>query len=358
MEEMSQPRATFAYRRGIYSDPMYEVEPSTPGILGEWPEDLPRNRLGLSQWLFRRENPLTARVTVNRYWQLLFGNGLVSTPQDFGVQGALPSHPALLDWLAVYLQDQEWDIKALLKVMVMSHTYRQSSKVIQEKWEKDPENVLLARGASYTLPAEMIRDNALASSGLLVDQVGGVSVRPYQPEGLWIDKGNFSQKLLRYKITPGDSLYRRSMYTFIKRTSPHPAMIAFDAPNRDVCIVKRERTNTPLQALVMMNDPQFVECSRVLAERIQLESGDTLENQITRAFRLVTGRKPKQKELEIFGDLYHNQYEKFSSNPHDVDSLLTVGEYQYDRSLDKTKTAALTVVASTMINHDEAYMKR
>jgi hypothetical protein len=289
---------------------------------------------------------------------LLFGNGLVSTPQDFGVQGALPSHPALLDWLAVYLQDQEWDIKALLNVMVMSHTYRQSSKVIQEKWEKDPENVLLARGASYRLPAEMIRDNALASSGLLVDQVGGVSVRPYQPEGLWIDKGNFSQKLLRYKITPGDSLYRRSMYTFIKRTSPHPAMIAFDAPNRDVCIVKRERTNTPLQALVMMNDPQFVECSRVLAERIQLESGDTLENQITRAFRLVTGRKPKQKELEIFGDLYHNQYEKFSSNPHDVDSLLTVGEYQYDRSLDKTKTAALTVVASTMINHDEAYMKR
>ncbi len=358
MEEMPQPRVTYAFKRGIYSNPMYEVTPQTPGVLGEFPKDLPRNRLGLAKWLFDSGNPLTARVTVNRYWQMVFGTGLVKTPQDFGVQGALPTHPELLDYLALYLQDQQWEVRALLKLMVMSHTYRQSSKVTEDKWEKDPDNQLLARGTSYRLPAEMIRDNALAASGLLVNQIGGKSVRPYQPEGLWIDKGNFSQKLLRYKVTLGDSLYRRSMYTFIKRTSPHPAMTAFDAPNRDVCTVKRETTNTPLQALVLMNDPQFVECSRVLAERVQKESNDTLERQIIQAFRLVTGRKPKLEEVEIFGDLYHRQYDRFLASPSQIDSLLAVGEYPFDPALEKARTAALTVVASTMINHDEAYMKR
>lgn len=358
MEELSKPRSTYAYRRGIYSNPMYQVDPGTPEILGKFPDEFPRNRLGLAQWLFSQKNPLTARVTVNRYWQLLFGNGLVKTPQDFGVQGALPSHPELLDWLAVHLRNNQWDIKGLLKVMVMSHTYRQSSSVSPQQLERDPDNVLLARGASYRLSAEMIRDNALASSGLLVHQLGGMSVRPYQPEGLWIDKGNFSQKLLRYKVTPGDSLYRRSMYTFIKRTSPHPAMIAFDAPNRDVCTVQRERTNTPLQALVLMNDPQFVECSRVLAERIQLEFEDSLENQIVQAFRLVTGRKPESEEVDIFEDLYHGQLKKFQQHPNFADSLLAVGQYPNNPTLSKTRTAALTVVASTMINHDEAYMKR
>jgi len=358
MEEMPQPRITYAYNRGAYDNPMYEVSAGTPKILGDFPEHLPRNRLGLAQWLFRKENPLTARVTVNRYWQMMFGNGLVKTPQDFGVQGALPSHPQLLDWLAVYFQEHNWDVKALLKVMVMSHIYRQSSKIEKEKWERDPENILLARGVSYRLPAEMIRDNALAASGLLVHQLGGKSVRPYQPEGLWIDKGSFSHMLLRYKITPGDSLYRRSMYTFIKRTSPHPAMTAFDAPNRDICTIKRERTNTPLQALVLMNDPQFVECARVLAQRIQRESGDKLQDQITYAFRLVTGRRPKKEEIAIFEDLYHSQLTRFKQNPRDIDSLMTVGAYPVDPELNKAKTAALTVVASTMINHDEAYMKR
>ena len=358
MEEMEQPRITYAYNRGAYDNPAYEVSAGTPKILGDFPEDLPRNRLGLAQWLFRKENPLTARVTVNRYWQMMFGNGLVKTPQDFGVQGALPTHPHLLDWLAVYFQEQNWDVRALLKVMVMSHTYRQSSEIDEEKWEQDPENVFLARGVSYRLPAEMIRDNALAASGLLVQQVGGKSVRPYQPEGLWIDKGSFSHILLRYKVTPGDSLYRRSLYTFVKRTSPHPAMIAFDAPNRDICTIKRERTNTPLQALVLMNDPQFVECSRVLAQRIQRESGDTLQDQITYGFRLVTGRRPKKEEIEIFGELYDSQLARFKQNPKDIDDLMAVGEYPMDPDLNKVKTAALTVVASTMINHDEAYMKR
>jgi hypothetical protein len=358
MEEMPIPRTSYAYRRGAYDNPMYQVTAGTPETLGAFPEELPANRLGLAHWLFREDNPLTARVTVNRYWQMIFGNGLVRTPQDFGVQGALPSHPQLLDWLAVYFRDQNWDVKALLKLMVMSHTYQQSAKVDQQKWEIDPENVLLARGASYRLPAEMIRDNALAASGLLVDQVGGESVRPYQPEGLWIDKGNFSIKLLRYKVTPGDSLYRRSLYTFIKRTSPHPAMTAFDAPNRDVCTVKRENTNTPLQALVLMNDPQFVECARVLAARLQQEAGNALEDQIALGFRLVTGRKPKKEELEVFKDLYHIQFARFQKDSKAAEELLSVGEYPVDKNLPRSKTAALAVVASTMINHDEAYMKR
>ena len=358
MEEMETPRSAFAYKRGAYSDPMYQVTTGTPEILGEFPEDLPQNRLGLSQWLFQEDHPLTARVTVNRYWQLVFGAGLVSTPQDFGVQGALPSHPALLDWLAVYFVESGWDVKKLLKLMVLSSTYKQSSKVTHEKWERDPQNIWLARGTSYRLSAEMIRDNALAASGLLVRQVGGSSVRPYQPEGLWIDKGNFSKKLLRYKITPGDSLYRRSLYTFIKRTSPHPAMTAFDAPNRDICTVKRENTNTPLQALVLMNDPQFVECARVLAVRMQEEAGEALENQIVQGFRLVTGRKPSKEEIEVFKDLHATQLERFRQDRQAIDQIMSVGYYPMDKNFKNAQTAALAVVASTMINHDEAYMKR
>ena len=357
MEEMKTPRTTFAYKRGSYADPMYPVTTGTPEILGQFPEDLPQNRLGLAQWLFKEDHPLTARVTVNRYWQLLFGTGLVSTPQDFGVQGALPTHPELLDWLAVYFVENQWNVKQLLKLMVLSNTYQQSSKVTEEQWNQDPQNIWLARGASYRLSAEMIRDNALAASGLLVTQVGGSSVRPYQPEGLWIDKGNFSKKLLRYKITPGDSLYRRSLYTFIKRTSPHPAMTAFDAPNRDVCTVKREKTNTPLQALVLMNDPQFVECARVLAAKLQKET-DGLENQIIQGFRSVTGRKPTKEEIEIFSDLYNTQLERFQQDRKAVAEILSVGQYPTDAQLQKPETAALAVLASTMINHDEAYMKR
>ena len=311
---------------------MYQVEAGIPQILGDFPEGLPTNRLGLAKWLFRRDNPLTARVTVNRYWQMLFGNGLVNTPQDFGVQGALPTHPALLDWMALYLMENQWDLKALLKAMVMSHTYRQSSEIDEHKWQEDPQNRLLARGASYRWPAEMIRDNALAASGLLVKQVGGRSVRPYQPEGLWIDKGNFSQKLLRYKVTPGDSLYRRSLYTFIKRTSPHPAMTAFDAPSRDVCIVKRETTNTPLQALVLMNDPQFVESARVLAERIQKESNGTLEDQIELGFRLVTGRRPKKEETVLLKAQFQSQLQRYRQRPGEISDLLSVGDHQLDQT--------------------------
>ena len=358
MEELQNPRPTFVYNRGVYDAPMHEVQTGTPLKILPFPEDFPKNRLGLAQWLFHPDHPLTARVTANRYWQMLFGQGLVSTPQDFGVQGSLPTHPDLLDWLAIHFRETQWDVKALLKTIVMSNTYRQASEAPPELIEKDPNNLLLARGPSYRLPAELIRDNALAASGLLVKKLGGESVRPYQPEGLWIEKGNFSHKLLRYKLTKGDSLYRRSLYTFVKRTSPHPFMTTFDAPNRDVCTVQRENTNTPLQALVLLNDPQFIEAARALAERMQEEGGGQLQDQIQYAFRLVTGRRPKPKEIALFEELYHKQVQRFRDDPKSADELLSVGESKTNTTLDKSNTAALAMLASTMLNHDEAYMKR
>ena len=358
LEEMPEARTTYAYNRGEYDAPMYEVTAGTPEVLPSFSEKNPPNRLSLAKWLFEPEHPLTARVAVNRYWQMLFGEGIVRTPQDFGVQGELPSHPALLDWLAVDLIEHNWDLKHLLRTIVLSATYRQSSKASEELREIDPGNKLLARGPSYRLPAEMIRDNALAASGLLVDQIGGESVRPYQPEGLWIEKGNFSHVLLRYKETKGDSLYRRSMYTFVKRTSPHPAMTAFDAPNRDVCTLKRENTNTPLQSLILLNDPQFVEAAKILAARAQLEGGDSSNAQINYAFRLLTGRHLKKDELAIFQQLFEDQLVNFKADPSAAMALLAVGEMPVDEQLDVPHTAALSVVTSTMINHDEAYMKR
>jgi hypothetical protein len=358
MEEMPEERSAFAYNRGDYAQPIYPVEATTPEVLPKFSEDYPKNRLGLAQWIFSEDNPLTARVTVNRYWQMLFGKGLVSTPEDFGVQGALPTHPQLLDWLATTFVESNWDVKALLKTMVMSHTYRQSSEVSPEMREKDPNNIYLARANSYRLPAEMIRDNALAASGLLVQQVGGKSVKPYQPKGLWIEKNSFSHILLNYKESEGDSLYRRGLYTFIRRTAPHPAMTAFDAPSREVCTVKRENTNTPLQALVLMNDTQFVEASKVLAARMQKEGGVSLDDQIAYGFRLAVSRSPKKEETSILKELYETQSKKYEANPKEALELLSVGRKELDDSLDKNKTAALTMVANTILNHDEAYMKR
>lgn len=223
---------------------------------------------------------------------------------------------------------------------------------------KDPNNRYLARSNSYRLPAEMIRDNALAASGLLVRHVGGESVRPYQPGNLWIEKSNFSHKLLRYKESKGDSLYRRGLYTFIRRTSPHPAMSAFDAPSREICTVKREKTNTPLQALVLMNDTQFVEASKILAARMQENGGDSLEEQLAYGFRLAVSRQPKGAETSILKQLYESQIKRFESKPEEAKELLKVGKKQLDKSLNNSKTAALTVVANTILNHDETYMKR
>ena len=358
MEEMAESRQAYVLERGEYNSPGKKVAPGTPKEVLAFPDSLPPNRLGLARWIFSDANPLTARVTVNRHWQMFFGQGLVKSLYDFGNQGDLPSHPQLLDWLAVNFVESGWDVKKLCKLIVMSATYQQSSATSAELRERDPYNVLLARGPSYRWPAEIIRDNALAASGLLNHKVGGESVKPYQPEGLWIELGNFSHKLLHYKADSGNSLYRRSMYTFIRRTAPPPYMTTFDAPNRDVCTLQRERTNTPLQALVLLNDPQFVEASRVLAERMQKEGGESLEAQITFAFRLCTGRKPKADELALLKSLYEKEKQRFAENPAQARELLTVGEKKKDKKLDMIETAALAMLASTIQNHDEAYTKR
>ena len=358
MEEMSEPRATFVLDRGLYDAPMYKVGPEAPEKLGGFPQQYPKNRLGLAQWLLSPDHPLTARVIVNRYWQMYFGKGLVATPEDFGSQGALPTHPALLDWLAIHFMRAGWDIKAFQKMIVMSACYRQSSRFREDLNEIDPENELLAKGPSYRLPAEMIRDHALASSGLLIRKIGGPSVKPYQPPGLWIDKGNFSHVLLHYKEDEGEGLYRRSLYTFIRRTSPPPSMMAFDASDRNACIVRRQSTNTPMQALILMNDPQYVEASRLMAERIQKEGGDDLKAWIEYGFRLATSRKPSKEEIEIFTHMYEDEVARLKADPQKANELLGVGEKARDESLDVIQTASLAIVSSMMLNHDESYMKR
>lgn len=359
MEDMEEQRTSYAYDRGLYTNKSYEVTANTPSVLPDFQSDLPKNRLGLAKWLFQNENPLTSRVTVNRYWQMIFGRGIVSTPDDFGLQGMLPSHPELLDFLANYLKSENWDIKKLLKLMVTSETYKQSSNQNEEFALIDPDNIYLWKSNSYRLPAEMIRDNALAVSGLLVDKFGGPSVRPYQPKGLWREKSNFSIKLMNYEVSErDDDLYRRSLYTFIRRTSPPPSMSVFDAPTREVCTVKREITNTPLQALVLLNDPQYVEASRVLAEKIQLEAPNSVEESIAYGFQLCTSRKPNKEELDLLYDFYKKQYVKYKKNPKLADQIFKNGRKKRNLGLNKIKTAALTLVANTLLNHDEVYLKR
>lgn len=356
MREMDQARPTYLYNRGVYSEPLYTVEAKVPAALPAMDESLPKNRLGLSQWLFDPKNPLTARVAVNRYWQMIFGQGLVGTPNDFGVQGQLPSHPELLDWLAIRFR-QNWDVRALIKEMVLSKTYQQQSVSNELLDQKDPNNILLARANVSRLPAEIIRDNALKVSGLLNPKFGGESVMPYQPDGLWKEKNNFSTFLYEYEQSAGDDLYRRGLYTFIRRTSPPPNMMTFDATSREVCTVKRDVTSTPLQALVLLNDPQFFEASRVFAERM-IKNKDRLEDQIRFGFRLATSRYPKQEELEILVDLYNNQYDFFRNNRDKAYQIISVGEKPRDKNIYSVKTAAMTMVANTLLNHNETYTRR
>lgn len=356
MREMDQARPTYLYNRGVYSEPLYTVEAKVPAALPAMDESLPKNRLGLSQWLFDPKNPLTARVAVNRYWQMIFGKGLVGTPNDFGVQGQLPSHPELLDWLAIRFR-QNWDVRALIKEMVLSKTYQQQSVSNELLDQKDPNNILLARANVSRLPAEIIRDNALKVSGLLNPKFGGESVMPYQPDGLWKEKNNFSTFLYEYEQSAGDDLYRRGLYTFIRRTSPPPNMMTFDATSREVCTVKRDVTSTPLQALVLLNDPQFFEASRVFAERM-IKNKDRLEDQIRFGFRLATSRYPKQEELEILVDLYNNQYDFFRENRDKAYQIISVGEKPRDMNIYSVKTAAMTMVANTLLNHNETYTRR
>ena len=319
--------------------------------------DIPKNRLGLAQWLFQKDHPLTARVAVNRYWQLLMGNGLVTTPTDFGVQGALPSHPELLDWLALYFSENDWNIRSLIKKIVTSHTYKQKSLFGDEKNKIDPNNTFLARGSSYRLPAEMIRNNALAVSGLLSEKVGGPSVKPYQPEGLWKEKNTFSLRLLEYKESEGEDLYRRGMYTFIKRGSPPPTLITFDATSREICTIKRENTSSPLQSLILLNDKQFVEASRVFAQRILSNQSQNLQEQIKFGFRLATSRWPKESELMTLIDLYDRQLNFYATHKSAAAQIVQVGASKTKSTSEIPKIAAMTLVANTLLNLNESYFK-
>lgn len=356
MEELAKPRSTHILVRGLYDAPGERVGRGTPASILPFPEDYPKNRLGLARWLLHEDNPLTARVAVNRYWQMYFGRGLVLTTEDFGNQGALPSHPLLLDYLATWFVESGWDIKALQKEIVLSATYRQASVAPAALLERDSDNILLARGPSYRMPAEMIRDNLLSVSGLLVPTIGGPPVKPYQPPGLW--KELATRNATEYVQDHGDNLYRRSMYTIWKRTTPPPAMISFDAPERNVCTVRRQSTSTPLQALVLLNDPQNVEGARMLAERMLREGGTSNEDRITFAFRLLTSRRPTQSELQVLMQLYAQEMAAFDSGGANARGLLSVGEYPRDLSLPAAQVAALTMVANTIMNFDTAIIKR
>ena len=336
MREMERPRPTHILVRGNYDKKGEEVKPGTPAAMLAFDDKYPANRLGLAQWLTNPKHPLTARVAVNRYWQMFFEQGIVATPEDFGSQGSLPSHPELLDWLATSFITSGWDVKALQKMIVMSAAYRQSSAATPALLNSDPANVLLARGPKRRLSAEMVRDNALAVSSLLVEKVGGPAVKPYQPVGLWEEKSG-----AKYVRDTGEGLYRRSLYTFWRRTSPPPSMITFDATQRNQCIVRRQQTSTPMQALVLLNDPQFVEASRVLAEQLlKEEDGKTLTNRITRAFRLLTSRNPTIAELEILTQTYNDQYAEFSAHPNNATALLEIGDKAWDQSLNPQELAA------------------
>lgn len=349
MVESPEPRETFVLRRGAYDAPGERVRPEVPSALPPLPGDWPRNRLGLARWLVDRRNPLTARVTVNRFWQMLFGTGLVKTSDDFGSQGEWPLHVELLDWLAVEFMDSGWDVKRILKTIVMSSTYRQASGVRPELQQRDPENRLLARGPRLRLPAEMVRDQALAAAGLLVEKTGGPSVKPYQPAGLWQELAGGRG----YVPDKGEGLYRRSLYTYWKRTVAPPSMMNFDSPTREGCSVRETRTNTPLQALTLMNDVTYVEAARKLAERMLRRQGDG----VAYGFRLVLARSPRPEEkavLERTRDRFRKRYQE------DRDAarrLLAQGDSPRDASLDDAELAAYTSVASLLLNLDEAVTK-
>lgn len=354
MAEMEKPRDTYILKRGDYQLRGDKVEPNTPAVLPPLPKDAPRNRLTLAKWIVDPANPLAARVAINHFWQMYFGIGIVKTSEDFGSQGDPPSNPQLLDWLATEFVRTNWDVKAMQRLIVMSAVYRQDSKVAPELLEKDPENRLLAHGPRFRLPAEMIRDNALAISGLMNDKIGGPSVLPYQPKGLWEEMafgGQFSAQT--YVQSHGNDLYRRSMYTFWKRSVPYPTLNTFDAPDREKCTARRGVTNTPLQALVLMNDPTFIEASRALAERDLLQAGNTETDRIRFAFRLATDRDPSPKEFQILDGLYKKEMVHYDTDHAAAEKLIAVGESKRNPKLDPAQLAAWTLVTSTILNLDE-----
>jgi len=350
-------RPTYILNRGVYNRPTVAVQPAAfNAVLPFDTTKFARNRLGLAKWMTDPANPLTARVFVNQLWQEIFGRGLVKTTGDFGMQGELPSHPELLDWLAVDFRDSKWDIKKLVKTIVMSATYRQSAKTDEDKLRKDPDNTYLSRGPRFRIKAELVRDLVLESSGLLVKTIGGPSVKPYQPKGLWEAATSGRGVLATYIQDHGDDLYRRGMYTFIKLTVPPPSMILFDASNRDQCEVKRPRTNTPLQALMMLNDPLVLEASRVLAQNLEAKGTD-IKVQVSTAFRRIVCRKPNEKELAILLEYYNEQLKAFQEKKLDAAKTIQTGEYPVNDKLDAAKTAALMKTINTIYNLEETLTK-
>lgn len=357
MGENDTLRRTFVLNRGVYDQPGAEVFPAAlKSVMAFDTTSYPKNRLGLAAWTVNKNNPLTARVFVNQIWQEIFGRGFVKTSGDFGMQGELPTHPELLDWMAVDFMEHGWDIKRLVKQIVLSATYRQSSKVNEENYKMDPENVYLTRAPRQKVKAEFVRDIILSTSGLLVNTIGGPSVKPYQPKGLWEMASSGRGELATYKQGKGDDLYRRGMYTFIKLTVPPPSMILFDASNRDQCEVKRTQTNTPLQALMMMNDPTILEASRVLAQKLMVENVSA-DERIARAFRRIICRLPGAKESTILKSYYEDQLQQFQQKKLDAVSTLNAGEYTSNKKLDANSTAALMKLINMIYNMEEAILK-
>jgi hypothetical protein len=357
MQERDTEPMAYLLHRGEYDKRRDPVKAGTPQSLLPMPADLPRSRLGFARWLLQPEHPLTARVTVNRFWQEVFGTGLVRTSGDFGVAGDLPSHPELLDWLAVEFRETGWDVKRFFKLLVTSAAYRQAAVTTPEKREKDSLNRLLSRGPRYRMDGEMVRDYVLAASGLLVPKLGGPSVRPYQPDGVWEAVAMIGSNTRNYKRDSGESLYRRSMYTFWKRSAPPASMEIFNAPNRETCAVRRERTNTPLQALVTLNDPQFVEAARHLAQMALKEGGDKTESRIDYLARRLLARPFRAAELKVVQGTLDDLLAHYKDHPEEAKKLIAVGESKADPALEAATLAAWTMVVNELMNLDEVLNK-
>jgi hypothetical protein len=356
-EDLATPREAFVLIRGAYNKPGEKVDRDVPAIFPRLPEGAPKDRLGLARWLMSPDHPLTARVIVNRYWQHYFGTGIVKTAEDFGVQGEWPTHPELLDWVATEFLRTGWDVKRMQKLIVMSAAYRRSSKTRPDIQQRDPENLLLARGPRFRLDAEVIRDSALFVSGLLTERKGGKSVKPYQPEGIWEAVAFVGSNTRDFKPDAGEALYRRSLYTFWKRTSPPPSMLTFDAPSRENCTVRRARTNTPLQSLVLMNDQQYVEAARKLAERMMLEGGSQPVDRLEWGFRLATSRKPTPQEAAVLQTVFEKQLARYMQDTAAAEKLLAIGAAPRNASLPASEHAAYAMTANLLLNLDEAITK-
>ena len=353
MEERTEPRTTTIHIRGSFLDKGEKVTPAVPAVFAPLPSDQPADRLTLARWLASERNPLTARVTINRIWEQYFGRGLVTTAEDFGTQGESPSHPELLDWLAAELVARKWDLKAMHRLIVTSATYRQSSRVTPELAQRDPYNRLLARGPRFRLDAETIRDVALNASGLLSERVGGPSVFPPQPEGIWTQ--HYSEE--RWATSKGEDRYRRGLYTFWRRTSPYPTFVTFDAPSREYCTVRRPRTNTPLQALTTLNDPGFFDAAQHLALRMVKEPGLAPEERVVRGFRLCLSRQPQPAELQQLVSFWKQQVVRFGQGRNSKEALGLVGELPWPENVPVWEAAAWALVANVLLNLDQTITK-